>query len=378
MRVAHVIKVVRAAGAERHLLTLLAGLRDRDIDARLMVLVEPGNDMQSYADEAGARAIPVERLTIRRDLDPALFSRLRDRFRAFQPDVVHTHLLHADLYGIPAARWAGVPVVVSSRHNDDSFRRRFPIQQVNRLLWRMADAGIVISDALARFSVEVEGAPSSKIHRIYYGLEATKPLDRGRARAALVSQALTQGEGEQDIVLIGMACRLVEQKGVTYAIQAFARLAQQFPAAHLLVAGEGALRAALEAEAAALGLNGRVHFLGWRGDMPTYMAALDLFLMPSLWEGFGLVLLEAMARVVPIIASRVSAIPEIVVDGETGLLVPARDVAGLAAALENLLADKPLRQYMGLQGQDRLETHFSAAHMVEATAALYYTLLDMN
>lgn len=374
MRVAHIIKVVQAAGAERHLLALLSGLRQHDIDARLILLVEPANDMQSYVDEAAARGIPVERILIQRDFDPALFQRLRNLLQALQPDIAHTHLLHADLYGVPAARWAGVPVVLSSRHNDNTFRRRFPIKQVNQLLWRLADAGIAISDAIARFSIEVEGAPAGKIHRIYYGLEAAKPLDRAGARAA-VSNELGIPD---DTVFIGVVCRLIEQKGVCYGLRAFARVASGYPQAHLLVAGEGPLRTALENESAALGLQKRVHFLGWRGDIPALMAALDIFLMPSLWEGFGLVLLEAMAQAVPVIASRVSAIPEVVVDGETGLLVPARDVDALAAALENLLADKPLRQYMGLQGQDRLETDFSAARMVDETAALYFTLLDME
>jgi glycosyltransferase involved in cell wall biosynthesis len=300
--------------------------------------------------------------------------RLRTHLRALQPDIVHTHLLHADLYGIPAARWAGVPVVVSSRHNDNNFRRRFPIRQVNQLLWRLADAGIGISDAIARFSIEVEGAPVEKIHRIYYGLELAKPLDRASARSALASEI----GFPDDTILIGMVCRLIEQKGVSDGLRAFAHVAQQHPNARLLIAGEGPLRTALENEASTLGIKNRVHFLGWRGDIPALMAALDIFLMPSLWEGFGLVLLEAMAQAVPIIATYVSAIPEIVVNDETGILVPARDVEALAAALENLLADKPLRQYMGLQGQDRLETEFSAARMVDETKTLYFTLLDME
>jgi glycosyltransferase involved in cell wall biosynthesis len=378
MRVAHVVKAVQIAGAERHLLTLLSGLRGRavrDIDARLIVLVEPGNHMQAYVDAAEARGIPVERLVIQRDLDPSLYSRLSQTLDHSKPDVVHTHLLHADLYGIPAAKRLGVPVIISSRHNDNAFRRRAPIKQVNQLLWRMADAGIAISDSIARFTVDVEGAPKSKIHRIYYGLEDTGPLDRNTARTAILREFNLPDDSD----LIGIVCRLTEQKGITYALGAFARIKDDFPGAHLLIAGDGPLRSTLEREAAALkGCENRVHFLGWRDAVPALMAGLDIFLAPSLWEGFGLVFLEAMAQALPILASNVSAIPEIVVDGETGLLVPPRDVEGLAEALRKFLTDKPLRQYMGLQGQDRLETHFSAARMVNETAALYYTLLDMK
>jgi glycosyltransferase involved in cell wall biosynthesis len=374
MRVAHIIKVVLAAGAEKHLLTLLAGLRASGIDASLIVLVEPGKPMDDYVAAAQSRGIPVERLVIHRDLDPLLYRRLTQTLSALKPDVVHTHLLHADLYGIPAARLAGVPVVVSSRHNDNAFRRRPPFKQVNQLLWRMADAGIAISDAIARFTVEVEGAPPAKIHRIYYGLEAIKPLDRAAARAAL----LDEWGLNPDVVLVGTVCRLIEQKGITYALQAIARIADNFPDVRLLIVGDGALREALANEAQALGLENRVYFLGWRENIPAVMAGLDIFLAPSLWEGFGLVLLEAMAQATPMLASSVSAIPEIVVDGETGLLVPPRDVDALADALERLLGDTPLRQHMGLVGQDRLETHFSAVRMVDETAALYAQLLSDN
>jgi glycosyltransferase involved in cell wall biosynthesis len=365
--------VVLAAGAENHLLTLLSGLRKRGIDASVILLVEPGEPMDDYVKAATDHAIPVERLTIHRDLDFTLYSRLRQMLRQLKPDVVHTHLLHADLYGIPAARWAGIPVV-SSRHNDDAFRRRFLIRLVNRGLWGMVDAGIAISDAIARFSVEIEGVPPAKIHTIYYGLEAIQPLDRAVVRAALIDEWGLKS----DDVLIGTVCRLIEQKGISFGLQAFVRLADSFPNARLIIVGDGVLRPTLENEAQALGIGHRVYFLGWRTDIPSIMAALDVFLVPSLWEGFGLVLLEAMAQATPIIASAVSAIPEIVVHGETGLLVPPHDVDALAEALTHLLSDKPLRQHMGLLGKDRLETHFSAARMVDQTVELYEMLLKEN
>jgi glycosyltransferase involved in cell wall biosynthesis len=166
---------------------------------------------------------------------------------------------------------------------------------------------------------------------------------------------------------------LIEQKGVRYGLQAFQQIAEVFPQAHLVIAGKGPLQDELEQQTT---LGERVHFLGWRDDVPTLLAALDVLIAPSLWEGFGLVLLEAMAQQTPIIGSAVSAIPEVVKHGETGLLVPPRDVDALAEALHQLLRDRPLRQHMGLLGRDRLETQFSAARMVEETVALYHTLLD--
>src|SRR5690606_33724859 len=126
------------------------------------------------------------------------------------------------------------------------------------------------------------------------------------------------------------------------------QVAAQIPNACLLIAGDGPLRTQLEAEAAALGLGDAVRFLGWRDDVAQLMHAFDLLLVPSIWEGFGLVILEAMTHQLPTVASAVSAIPEIVVDGETGLLVPPRDVDALAGALVSLFVDVPLRKHMGM------------------------------
>jgi glycosyltransferase involved in cell wall biosynthesis len=373
MRVVHIIKVIRVAGAEQHLLRLLPGLRGQNVDAQMILLIEPTNDMAHYVRALEEQHIPVRRMVIHRHADVMLIKRLRGELRTLQPDIVHTHLIHADLFGILAARWAGVPVIVTSRHNDDAFRSRQPIKFVNQVLWRMADAGIAISNSIERFSIQVEGAPASKLHRIYYGLDTSiKPLDRNTTRPALEKELGLAG----DAILVGMVCRLIEQKGVRYGLQAFQQIAAEFPTARLLIAGEGPLRAELEACAAQAGLTKRVHFLGWRADVPALLSALDVLLAPSLWEGFGLVLLEAMSQQTPVVASAVSAIPEVISSGDSGLLVPPRDVDGLAGALRQLLSDKPLRQYMGLVGRDRLETHFSAAHMVDQTLALYHTLLD--
>lgn len=368
MRAVHVVKVTGIAGAERHLLTLLSGLRARQIDARMIALTEPANPVEDYFQALEAKGIPAQREVIHNDVDISLLWRLRRQFRALKPDIVHTHLWHADFFGIQAARLAGIRTVITSRHNDDAFRHRRAIRTANFALWRAVSAGIAISDAIRRFSIEIEGAPPEKVHTVRYGMELT--ADQGDAAAA--RKALRRAlDIPFNTLLVGMIGRLTEQKGFVYGLRAFATL-ETVPDAHLVIAGEGPLRAELEREAARLDAQKRVHFLGWRKDVPGIMAALDIFLMPSLWEGFGLVMLEAMAAQLPIIGSAVSAIPEVVLDGQSGILVPPRDVEGLRAALETLLRDHALRKHLGLIGQDRLETDFSAARMVEETLAIYH------
>jgi glycosyltransferase involved in cell wall biosynthesis len=366
-RIVHLSKMTGTAGSEGHLLVLLGGLRAEGLDARLWILIEPDKPLQDYVDQAQALGIPVERIPIRHDIDLGLWRRLVNRFRETRPDMVHTHLFHADLYGITAARRAGVPWVVSSRHNDDRFRHKLPIRLLHRWLWRQTDAGIAISEAIRRFSITVEGAPADRIHTVHYGLGPAPIQARADARAELRRTLNLPGAA----LLVGSVCRLVEQKGLVYGLRGFAEIAAQIPDAHYVIAGDGPLREELEIEVRALKLAGRVHFLGWRSDAPVIFAGLDLLLAPSLWEGFGLVFLEAMALGVPVLSTRVSAIPEIVIGGETGWLVPPRDPDAIASALREALSNRALLGERGANGRRRLETQFTVKAMVEHTLAVY-------
>lgn len=369
IRVAHIIKVTRISGAEGHLLLLLEGLRDRGIDARLIILVERDKPMDDMLEAAADQGIPARRLTIRRDYDLPLLFRLRSALRELRPDIIHTHLAHADVYGYAASKLAGLPFVVSSRHNDDQFRYRPRWRRINRWLWRRIDAGIAISRAMKEFANDVEGAPGDKVSVVHYGMDYNWLSD-----ADIVSARLRLREEinlDRNTLVLGVVCRLVEQKGVPYALEALRRIRADFPQAHLVIAGDGEKATEFRRLASALGIADRVHWLGWRADAAELMAAFDVLLAPSLWEGFGLVLLEAMSRRIPVIASRVSAIPEIVLDGETGILIEPRDVDALTSAIARLLSDRALRKHMGLLGAARLEERFSVERMVDGTIAVY-------
>ncbi|MEK6575905.1 MAG: glycosyltransferase family 4 protein, partial [Chloroflexota bacterium] len=211
---------------------------------------------------------------------------------------------------------------------------------------------------------DVEGVPGSKIVRIHYGLDpATVTM---RARPGALRSELGIG---RDVPLIGAVGRLTEQKGLRYLIEALARVRRLAPDARLVIAGDGPLRGMLEAQAAPLGE--AVRFLGWRNDVPSVMADLDVLCVPSLWEGFGLVTLEAMALSKPIVASRVSALSEIVVHGETGLLAPPADSAALADAITPLLTDPARARAMGERGRARLEKEFTVQRMARQHAVVY-------
>lgn len=369
MRVVHIIKAAGIAGAERHLLDLLPGLRANGIDAQFLLLAPPNNVADGLIDAARARDIPTQTVELPRTAAPATLFKLRAAIRALKPNIVHTHLIHGDLYGTVAARLAGTKRVIHSLHNDTPKFDRLPLRLLFRGLWLMTDNGVCISRAVERYALKIEGAPVHKLRQIYYGMPLpTLRHDRNAVRAQLVSEV----KGLPPFGLwIGIFSRLIEQKGIHYGLSAFAQIASDYPDTHILIAGDGALKTELEAMTSALGLTERVHFLGWRTDAPYLMTALDLFLMPSLWEGFGMTLLEAMSQTVPVLGSTAGAIPEIVLHGETGLTVPPADVEALAGALRTLLSDAALRQQMGEAGFARLYAHFSAEAMIQAHLALY-------
>ncbi len=372
MQVLHIIKATGIAGAERHLLLLLPALRARGVDARLLVL-ESTKPQDVLAKHLQTLGVPVDRRVMDRHLDLMLLPWLIGYLRAQQPALIQAHLSHAQLYAILAANLVGIPVI-TGHHNDDPFLRRWPFRPLFRQLWRRTAGGVAISSAVAAFCREIEGGSADRLRVIRYGVptpDVTVPyLQEGRAalRAQLGLSINT--------VVVGCVGRLIEQKGVTYGISAFAQVQRQHADTVLVIVGDGPLRETLAAQAVSLAPAETIRFLGWQDDASRWMQAFDIFLFPSLWEGFGLVLLEAMGAGLPVIASRVSAIPEIVVDGETGILVSPRDTAGLAEGLTKLIMDESMRRRMGRSGLARLVSHFSADRMVDETISLYNDIVN--
>jgi glycosyltransferase involved in cell wall biosynthesis len=346
MMVVHVHRIRGIGGSERHLLTLLPALSERGVETLFLGLDDPGWDVDPFYRALGVESV---RLSCPRDIDPGLLRHVRQELTRLRPDVVHTHLVHADVYGTFGG--GGVPVV-STKHNDDPFRRG-PFRYVERLLTRRAARVITISEALRRYCVEEVGLPAGKIEVVHYGLDALpEPWGEG-PKVQLPENAR---------VLLCVS-RLAEQKGVDVAVRALARVREVEPRAVLVVLGEGPERPRLAADG--VFLPGRV------GDVASWYRRAELLVHPARWEGFGLALLEAMLAAKPVVATRVSAAPEIVVDGETGMLVAPDDAAALAEAVLALLADPARAAAMGEAGLARARSAFSVATMAERTAAVY-------
>ncbi|MGB7537157.1 MAG: glycosyltransferase family 4 protein [Anaerolineales bacterium] len=364
MRSLHLIKAVGIAGAETHLLALLPALRAFGAESTVLILEDPRRPQSALRERFEAVGIPVSILPIRWHLDPALPAGLEAVLKREPFDILHAHLPHGEVYGEIAMRAFPARKFVISRHNDDRFRRWLPLRPVFAPSLRRADRIIAISQAVRRFLVEVEGAAAEKVEVIPYGLDA-EAYERSAHPGSFRREIGAKAEP-----IVGFVGRLTRQKGVDVLLRAFAHVEKRIPDARLVLAGDGPDRPALEQLARSLGLR-RVMFLGWRADIADIMADVSLLAVPSRWEGFGLVALEAMALGKPVVAARVSALPEIVVAGETGLLVDPGRPGLLAEALQALLSDPARAEGMGRAGRDRVRKEFPVERMAQRTAEEY-------
>jgi glycosyltransferase involved in cell wall biosynthesis len=355
VKVLHVHKLTGVGGSEGHLLALLPALRERGIDARFLGLDVAGSDAPRFYRELDRLEVPYRLVRCGPDVSPRMAVDVDAAVREEAPDLLHTHLVHADVYGTLASVAERVPLV-SSRHNDDRYLLG-PFRLVDRAFGRRARRLVAISNAVRRFLVEA-GHPAGKVETIHYGLDRLPEAP---------SEVAPPAPGPPLALAIG---RLTAQKDHPTLLHAFAEARRKHPDALLAILGIGPLEAETKALAAELGLDGAVLFPG-RVEIRDWLERADLFVHSSRWEGFGLVLLEAMLAGLPVAATRVSAVPEVVADGETGLLVEPGDAPALAAALDELLADRTLRARLGAAGLERARRRFSVARMAGRTIALY-------
>jgi glycosyltransferase involved in cell wall biosynthesis len=365
MRVLHVQKAKGIGGSERHLLSLLPALAAAGVDVRMCVAA--AGRAADFTERLRELGVPFAVLRAGPHVNPLLVTELRREIRGFRPDLVHTHLIHADLHGQLAARLAGV-VGVSSVHGTHGFYRREPYLSVARMAGRSARLTIAISEHVRRFIEDLRLSREGAVRVIPYGIDASGWLALGAERAsARAVLGLDAGD-----VAVGVASRLVPHKGHSFLLRGHAHASRGRPNLRLLVAGDGPLRADLEREAR--GLDGRVHFLGFVPDIRSFLNACDVLAFPTqpeFGEGFGLAALEAMAASCPVVATAVASLPEVVSAEETGILVDPGSVEELAAALVRLAEDATLRRAMGKRGHERACTRFSLEAMVERMIAAY-------
>jgi glycosyltransferase involved in cell wall biosynthesis len=368
IRVLYLITELLPAGAERIVQSLATGLDPERFEVRVASLRSPGGERGDgeIAEELRAAGVPVVPLRAEGKLSGRAAARLAFELYTFRPHVIHAHLFHANLSARLAGRLVGAKIAATYHVVE---RRQLRLRRLaQRLTIPLEHVSVCVSEAVAAYARDALGVRAPRV--IPNGIDLTRygaPPDPVAARAA----ARVALDLPKEAFLIGAVGRLDPQKAPEVLLEAFRRLDD--PQAILVYAGEGPLDAQLRAEASSLAdgpWGPRVRFLGFRRDVPQVLDALDVFALPSRWEGFGLALAEALARGVPAIATRVDSLPQVM--GEAGLLIGPDDAPALLAALEELRSAER-RAELRLRGPLQAEG-FGLGPMREAYQALYREL----
>lgn len=294
--------------------------------------------------------------------------RLERALTDLRAEIVHTFLLTASLYGRLAAMLARVPIIIGTEVN--IYEHKQP-RHIKAERWLMAntDSVVVSAGSVRDFYIDQVGADPSSIEVIYNAVDWSQ-LATTRLRDDMRNDLRLAA----DTPVAGIIARLTEQKAHAVLFQAMAST-PGLERLHLVVVGDGHLRAQLEKAAGDLGIADRVRFLGARRDLGNLLSALDMFVMPSLWEGLPLSMVLAMGAGLPVVATRVAGIPEVVDDGQSGLLVPPGDAPALGAALAQLVHRPELRRALGAAAQASVLPRYGVDGYVSSITALYDRLL---
>ena len=359
-------------GAETQLVRLVTRLKARGWDVQVVCLTPP----KAFVEDLEATGIPVFSLCIQRKLpDPRPILRLARLIRAWQPHIVHSHMVHANLLARLVRLLAPVPVLICTAHNIDEKGRRGS-GRLREMAYRLTDPLCEFTTQVSRAGMEryarIGAVPRHKIRYLPNGVDTERFCPDPELRARL-----RQELGLETAFAWLAVGRFDVQKDYPNMLQAFKRVAQERHEVRLLIAGDGPLRPAMEQLAHELGVADRVKFLGIRRDIPALMNAANAYVMSSAWEGMPMVLLEASASGLPIVATDVGGNSEVVIDGKTGFLVPPKDPEALAWAMLYLM-DLPgeERRRMGEAARQHIEANYSLDRVVDQWEALYRELLE--
>ena len=330
------------------------------------------------AQKRGLKDISIPCLV--RRIDPvrdflAFLSILRLLIRE-KPTIVHTHTYKAGILGCWAAKMAGVPVIVHTPHGHVFFGHFSPLVTrffmiIEKTTASIIDHMVALSEGERKDYIAFSVSKPDKMVTIHSGVDVTRFM---KAQVNIEEKRTSLGLNTKGLV-VGTIGWLLPIKGPLYLLKAMEVIWQTNPEIHLVYVGKGDLEEEVRSEVSRTGVSEKVTFLGWRDDIPEIMQVLDIFVLPSLNEGMGRVLVEAMAAGKPIVASNVGGIPDLVKDGQNGFLVKPGDSKSLSFAIKKLLDDKKMREEMGKKGR-AMAGNYSVKKMVEKIDALYASLFE--
>ncbi len=322
-----------------------------------------------YEDKLRRIGVKVKNFDLKTLVDIRIIPRLVRYIKQNNIDIVETAVFPADVYGRISARLANVPIIISTMHRVEDHKQEAIYRVLffaDTLTMALTTRIIAVSKAVKNYLISWHRVKSDKIRVIYNGIDAHKydvNFDIKEYKRMLNLQ--------HDIPTVAFIGRLVKLKGVNYFLEAAASILRNGKRVQFVVVGDGPLKERLIKQAANLSISQHVHFIGFRKDIPQILSVIDILVVPSLFEGLPLTILEAMHAGKTIIATRVGGIPEAIKDGETGILVSPRDYHALTKGLLELLNDPEKRKEMGKKGKQRALQHFNVERMVKEYSNIY-------
>lgn len=382
MRIAHVITRLIVGGAQENTLLTCEGLLRDYGDEVLLITGPPLGPEGSLLDRARKNHVPFKIVpSLRRSIHPwrdwSSYRALKRILREFQPDVVHTHSAKGGVLGRAAAAALGVRAIVHGVHGAPFYPYQHPLmrefyRRCERWAARRCHAFVSVADAMTDLMVEAGVDRREKFTTIYSGME-TEPFLQAHEHRQQVRRDL--GYADEHLV-VGKIARLFHLKGHDDVIAAAGQLVTRHPNVRFLLVGDGILRASLQQRIEREGLTPYFQFTGLvpPEQIPRLIGGMDIVVHTSLREGLARVLPQALIAARPVVSYDIDGAREVVLPGQTGCLLPPRDVAALAAALDELLSDGDLRERLGQEGRRRFAEVFRHQHMTEQTRALYERL----
>jgi glycosyltransferase involved in cell wall biosynthesis len=369
-KIVYLIDGLSMGGAERLMVPILKHLRRTDFDAYVCALQsKDGNPM---ADEIRALGIPVDCLNIKhlRDLDA--LPRLIQYLKGIGADLVHTQLEVANILGNISAKILHLPSVCTI-HVMPALNVKTKTKLHQKVEWfslrHFCDRVISVSDEAGQYHLDISGAPSNQVITVYNGIDLSNFMGMDRERERINVRAEFGIPADANLLVTVAVLR--PQKGIQFMIQALPAILASSPNTYYLIVGAGSHQNSLVGEVNKVGVSDRVIFTGMRKDVARLLMAGDVFVLPTLTEALPTVLAEAMAAKLPIIASRVGGIPEMVTDGQNGCLLEPEDLDGLATACIHLLANPEKRAAMGAAGWKIVNQKFNIERQVDQLKELY-------
>ncbi|MDH3258792.1 MAG: glycosyltransferase, partial [Deltaproteobacteria bacterium] len=362
----YLVMSLPVGGAEEHLRTVLQNI-DMDSFCPTVCCIREKGQIGEEIETLGIEVLSLKRMS--KSVDFRIVMDIGKIIRQRKIHLVHSHLYHANMYGRVAAFFAGISSV-TTEHNVYLKKYKMHRRIVNWLLAKRTERIIAVSEMVKNYVIARDWIGSRKVEVIHNGIDLSRFSSRLSKTIAREKLGIPT-----DCFLLGIVGRLSEQKGHIHLIHAMPAVKESIAEVRLLIVGPGPLEASLRKEVESLALGETVLFLGSRRDIPDILAALDVFVMPSLWEGLPVALLEAMSFSLPAVVSEVGGVAEIIENGENGFMVPPRDGTVLSRTIMELYKNDCLRRHLGKNARKTVAERFNAVTMTKRMESIYHSAI---